>query len=113
MRWILAVILLPALAACVVHRLDVTPVDVTVEEPIVVATSVKAHLTDGSTVVFADGINVADGIIRGSGERYDLTLEFAVPVTEIPPRRLANASRSLIRRCLQGNAGSTHRAPPA
>jgi len=75
MRLTLALSLTLLLAACVVHRLDVVPVDVTAEAPIEVTTPVKAHLKDGSTVVFAEGVTIADGTIRGDGRIYDVTLD--------------------------------------
>ena len=84
MRSILTVLVAMLLASCIVHRLDVVPLDVSSTEPIVVDTPVKAHLYDGSTVVFANGASVSEGTIRGDGQRYDLTLESVAAVTEIP-----------------------------
>jgi len=84
MRSILAVFLALFLASCVVHRLDVVPMDVTSAEPIVVTTPVKAHLYDGSTVVFAEGVSVSGGIVRGEGVSYDLTLKGSSNVAEVP-----------------------------
>lgn len=84
MRSILTVLMAMLLASCIVHRLDVAPMDVSSTEPIVVTTPVKAHLYDGSTVVFANGASVSDGTVRGDGRRYDLTLENSAVVTEIP-----------------------------
>jgi len=84
MRSILVVFLALFLASCVVHRLDVAPVDVSSAEPIVVTTPVKAHLYDGSTVVFADGVSVSGGVVRGDGVLYDLTLENRSTIDEVP-----------------------------
>lgn len=83
MRWILVLLLLVALSSCVVHRFEVTPVEVTGESPIVVTAPVKAHLYDGSTVVFPDGITVSDNVVHGNGRRYDLTLETSTRVSEV------------------------------
>ena len=69
------------LSSCVIHRLDVTPVDVTEETPITIESPVKAHLYDGSTVVFPNGVTVADGSVRGLGERFDLTLSSPIQGT--------------------------------
>lgn len=53
-------------------------------QPTSVSTPVKAHMLDGSTVVFQAGI-VADGqSITGSGYRYDLVLRDSILVTSIP-----------------------------
>ncbi|MGB5490251.1 MAG: hypothetical protein WBM76_05425, partial [Woeseiaceae bacterium] len=71
------------LTACVVHRLEVAPLEVTAAEPIVVDTPVKAHLNDGSTVVFADGVTVANGLVSGDGRLYDLTLDNSSLISEI------------------------------
>lgn len=43
----------------------------------------KAHLLDGSTVVYAHGFSVQDGVLRGSGVRYGLTLRDSTRVSEV------------------------------
>ena len=83
MRFILVFLLTLMLTACVVHRLEVAPLEVTAAEPIVVDTPVKAHLNDGSTVVFADGVTVANGLVSGDGRLYDLTLDNSSLISEI------------------------------
>lgn len=83
MRFILALSLTLLLAACVVHRVDVTTMEVTSAEPIAVETPVKVHLKDGSTVVFADGVTVANGAISGDGRIYDLTLDNSSLISEV------------------------------
>ena len=70
---LLALVLM--IASCIVHRVDVVPVDVSAETPIEISSPVKAHLYDGSTVVFPEGINVYDGKVRGKGERFNVALE--------------------------------------
>lgn len=84
MRRIIVVLSSLLLASCVVHRLDVQPVDINSIVPITIETPVKAHLNDGSTVVFEDGVSVANNVVSGAGRRYDLTLEKSVTVTEVP-----------------------------
>ena len=71
------------LTSCAVHELDVTPVTRGSTEPVTVTSPVKAHLTDGSTVVFEQGITVANGRVTGDGRKYDLTLDSSVRVTSI------------------------------
>lgn len=68
-------VVLPVVASCIVHRVDVVPVDVSAEAPIEISSPVKAHLYDGSTVVFPDGISVYDGKIHGQGEKFNVALE--------------------------------------
>ena len=63
------------IASCIVHRVDIVPVDVSAETPILLSSPVKAHLIDGSTVVFPEGVNVYDGKVHGKGERFDIALE--------------------------------------
>ena len=49
-----------------------------------VTTPVKAHLADGSTVVFLSGVTVDSQAVRGNGSRYSLTLRDSAAVTSIP-----------------------------
>ncbi len=71
------------LTSCAVHDLEVTPIDTDSSEPLTVSSPVKAHLIDGSTVVFEEGITVADGRVTGYGRKYDLTLDTSVRVSSI------------------------------
>lgn len=48
-----------------------------------IRTPVKAHLADGSTIVYPNGVTVANGKLIGGGTRYDLTLTDRGPVGEI------------------------------
>ncbi len=89
MRRLILLFLTVTLSSCIVHRLDVTPVEVSDETPIVVSTPVKAHLDDGSTVVFPEGVSIANGIVSGAGEQFDLTLAISRPVTEISLEHVA------------------------
>lgn len=52
--------------------------------PVAVATPVKAHLVDGSTVVFRTGAIVDSLNLRGKGYRYGLTLTDSTAVLSIP-----------------------------
>ncbi len=52
--------------------------------PVSVTTPVKAHLADGSTVVFLSGVTVDSQAVRGNGNRYSLTLRDSSAVTSIP-----------------------------
>lgn len=87
---VLLIILL--VAACVtVRKLEIAPVEyeATGPTPTVVKTPVKAHLQDGSTVVFPQGMTVQYGKITGQGFKYDIALIESEPVTEIPIEELA------------------------
>ena len=81
--------LMPVITSCIVHRVDVVPVDVSAETPIEISSPVKAHLYDGSTVVFPEGINVHDGKVRGQGEKFNVALENNRFVDEIALDQIA------------------------
>ncbi len=62
-----------------VRTQSVTPGEgVTVESP------VKAHLVDGTTVVYTSPVTVRNRIVYGSGLRYDLRLELIGGVDSVP-----------------------------
>ncbi len=70
-------------ASCVFHRVEVSPIEAPETPPLVVHSPVKAHLVDGSTVVFPDGVTVLEDRIEGDGEKYDLALRASVRVSTI------------------------------
>jgi len=80
-------VLLPlafVLSACFIYRnVQVLSVDrpATTGDSVTVATPVKAHLIDGSTVVFRRGVRVVGGMVSGEGTRYSLTLQDSTAVT--------------------------------
>ena len=43
--------------------------------PRVVRSPVKAHLADGSTIVFAEGATISNSLVTGAGARYDIRLD--------------------------------------
>jgi hypothetical protein len=71
------------LTSCAIRDLEVTPLDTASTEPITVSSPVKAHLTDGSTVVFEEGVTVAEGKVTGDGRKYDVTLDTSIRVSSI------------------------------
>jgi hypothetical protein len=58
-------------AACIVQSPIAKPVK-PADLPVTVGSSVKAHLSDGSTVIYADGVTYADNSLQGRGLRYAL-----------------------------------------
>jgi len=44
----------------------------------------KAHLLDGSVVVFADGLTLSEGVLRGNGLRFDLFRHDSASVNAVP-----------------------------
>lgn len=75
--------LLLVASACihVFQRVTSRPLDA--HTPVTVTTPVKAHLVDGSTVVFHAGVTVVGDTVRGSGNRYGLNLGYSGAVTSI------------------------------
>jgi hypothetical protein len=71
-------------AACIFisRRVEVRKVDP--RNDVTVNTSVKAHLKDGSTVTYPNGVSISGGMLRGEGFFNDLTLTQFRPVREIP-----------------------------
>ena len=71
-------------SACVHVYQSIRPRPLDPHTPVVVTTPVKAHLVDGSTVVFPGGVTVDAKQVRGDGNRYSLTLRDSAAVTSIP-----------------------------
>lgn len=86
-RGAVALVLSGALSApqggCVFFKdIDVTPVER--RDGVEVRTAVKAHLKDGSTVVYAGGVTVTNDALLGAGRRYNLKLEETGVVQAVP-----------------------------
>ena len=70
MRKLIAVLLAISVASCVFRRVDVQQVDT--RAPVVVSSPVKAHLNDGATVVYPNGVTVTSDALVGRGTKYGL-----------------------------------------
>ena len=83
MRRRFALVILVLASGCIqtFQGVKVTPVDL--HNPVVVTTPVKAHLLDGSTVIYRDGATVDQRTVQGQGYRYDLTLRDSTLVSAI------------------------------
>jgi hypothetical protein len=77
------ILLLVAVSACIARKVTVVEVE-RAADSVQVRTPVKAHMLDGSTVVYRKGVLVARGRLSGPGTRYDLTLGNPAEVTELP-----------------------------
>ena len=84
-RRALALLLAATIAApaCMFQHVDVRPIPLDARSQFI-ASPVKAHLKDGSTVVFTEGVTIGDGLLRGRGTRHDLDLTRAIPVDSVP-----------------------------
>src|SRR5688500_10616575 len=76
-------LLLAVVSACIARKVTVVEVE-RAADSVQVRTPVKAHMLDGSTVVYRDGVLVARGRLTGPGTRYDLTLGNPTEVTALP-----------------------------
>jgi hypothetical protein len=84
MRRTLCLVLLLLLAGCVIKVRKVrVDAHAPPHEPVVLTTPVKAHLADGSTVVYARGVTVTASALDGEGERFDLHLKHVGPAMSI------------------------------
>jgi hypothetical protein len=82
-RWLTASVVALAIVGCIVRTVQVEPVATGRSDSTTVATPVKAHLIDGSTVVFKAGVTVARNNVWGAGRRYDVALAESTAVTQI------------------------------
>jgi hypothetical protein len=80
----LALSALLAVSACfIVRTVTVSEVDGRADS-VQVRSPVKAHLLDGTTVVYRNGVLIRRGRLTGQGTRYDLTLGNPAAVTDLP-----------------------------
>ena len=81
-RWFLLPVV-AALSACFfVRKVTVVEVD-RGSDSVQVRTPVKAHLIDGATVVYPNGVLVLRNTLIGEGTWYDLTLKNPKPITAL------------------------------
>lgn len=55
-----------------------------IRDSVAVKHPVKAHLEDGTTVLYPNGIVVQGGRLVGTGQRYNVKLQFVEVVQSIP-----------------------------
>ena len=83
LRWSLFPLVLAGLSACfLVRTVNVVELE-RGRDSVQVRTPVKAHLVDGSTVVYRDGVLVLRNRLVGAGTWYDLTLKNSRSVTAL------------------------------
>ncbi len=80
---LLAAVFVPGLAGCVFQSPAISAVDVE-KPPAVVRSPVKAHLLDGSTIVYPVGVTLSGNTVTGTGIRYALGSTTGVPSSSIP-----------------------------
>ncbi|HWA56208.1 MAG TPA: hypothetical protein VG692_03085 [Gemmatimonadales bacterium] len=73
------------LAGCfVIRRVQVDEVRAPVRDSVQVNTPVKAHMLDGSTVLYSNGVVVRQDRLVGAGQRYGLRAQFVEVVQSVP-----------------------------
>lgn len=77
-------LLLLALTACFVRRVQVDEWQAPVRDSVAVKHPVKAHLEDGTTVLYPNGVVVQGDRLLGTGQRYNLKLQFLEVVQSVP-----------------------------
>jgi hypothetical protein len=80
---LVSLLLLLLTGACFIVRRPVV-VEVERTDSVRVRTPVKAHLVDGSTVVYPKGMVLASRRLTGAGTRYDLRLSNPMEIGELP-----------------------------
>jgi hypothetical protein len=78
----LGLLVLAVAAACVVQRpvaKSVTPADL----PVKVGSAVKAHLVDGSTIIYRNGVSLSSNTLLGFGSRFALGATGATNVSRM------------------------------
>lgn len=82
LRRILAILLIVTTTSCVSRRVDINNVDY--RKPVQVKSAVKAHLKDGSTIVYPSGVTVTATEVQGTGTRYPFTGSGTSEVSSVP-----------------------------
>src|SRR5947209_6042485 len=80
---ILAAVVALVAACLIVRRASIEEIERTADS-VTVISPVKAHLLDGTTVLYPDGVTLARNILSGDGTRYDLALKQLGPAPDIP-----------------------------
>src|SRR5689334_3067488 len=69
--------------ACIIQSANVRPLDPK-HPPVDVKSPVKAHLVDGSTVLYPNGVRLDGNVLVTRGSRYPLGSSIPVPSGPIP-----------------------------
>ena len=77
---------IPAITACFIFR-GVKTAEVPkapAAAPVAIRTPVKAHLIDGSTVMYRQGVDITGGVLSGTGYRFGFNLTDSSVTKDIP-----------------------------
>jgi len=87
-----AVVFFVMTTACGYYRIvprAMDPGGISVHQPLQINVPAKAHLKDGGVVLFLDGFRVDGGVLRGNGQKYDITRHTRALVQEVPLTEVA------------------------
>jgi len=79
------ILLCITVTSCYIHT-KVKPINkenILASKPFVTNSPTKAHLTDGSLIVFEKGLKIENNILKGVGIRYDLSRQSQYPFSEV------------------------------
>jgi hypothetical protein len=82
-RWLLVLLLLPG-CLWIFRDAEIESVQAAADSTVAVTSPVRAHLTNGRTAHFPEGVEVSSRMITGDGTLYDLNYSALGPVTRIP-----------------------------
>ena len=88
-RSVLAVLLIVTTTSCVFRFRNVDVRELDLKKPVEVRTPVKAHLKDGSTIVYPSGVTVTASDVQGNGTRYVFAGSATTAVTTVPLDQVA------------------------
>jgi len=79
------VILFTTNTSCYIHTKvhSLNTANIKQSKPYVKNSPAKAHLTDGSLIVFEKGLEIKNNTLKGKGIRYDLSRQYQYPFSEI------------------------------
>ena len=64
-----------------VHSINIE--NIQQSKPFITNSPTKAHLADGSLIVFEKGLEIKNNILKGEGIRYDLSRQNQYPFSEV------------------------------
>jgi hypothetical protein len=92
MNRLISVMFLLAVGGCAFRSVGASALATSGDAP-TVTTPVKAHLTDGTTIVYRHGVVLTHDSLQGAGTRYGLTLGDSTAVTSVSASRVASLTR--------------------
>ncbi len=79
------VLLCTTITSCYIHTKvrSINTENIRESKPFVIKKPTKAHLIDGSLIVFEKGLKIENNTVKGEGIRYDLLRQNQYPFSEV------------------------------